>query len=238
MGDRANYAVRENGQVRLYYSHWGAVTVAEDVFWGPLQTEEFIRNNKVTTDWLDDVWAEGRIALNKDDRHLTYFYFEWPLDEDIRKVYESILTETWAAQGWKVQRAQQWSDVAHSVGVDRALVTSEPSGPGIIALDELGKNLTAGFCCAVVSIRADGQWVDRAIDFLLPGVLMNGAELIERLDTIADLDHLRSAFSKGRRDDGAKTPGDWIEEYCAIDVASRSMRVTLPAHEEQVVPVP
>ena len=63
MGDRANYTVRENGQVRLYYSHWGAVTVAEDVFWGPLRTEEFIRNNKVTTDWLDDVWAQGGIVL-------------------------------------------------------------------------------------------------------------------------------------------------------------------------------
>lgn len=46
MGDRANYAIVERGKLSLYYSHWGALTVAEDIFWGPVRTEEFIRKNR------------------------------------------------------------------------------------------------------------------------------------------------------------------------------------------------
>ena len=236
MGDRANYAIRDNGAVLLHYSHWGAVTVAEDIFWGPARTEEFVRQNEVSTEWLDEVWAQGGIALDKDNRHLTYYCYEWPLDEDMRKVYDSVLAETWAKSGWTVQRAQQWSDVACAVGVDRATVRAEPSSPAVIAWEELGKNLKSGSCCAIVSMRTGDGWTDRAIDFVLPGVLMNGPELLDRLPSIADLSTLRAAFGNRRERDTAKTPGDWIDEFCAIDSASRSMRVSLPDFEEQWFP--
>lgn len=236
MGHRANYAIRENGNVVLHYSHWGALTVAEDVFCGPRPTEEFIRKNEVTTAWLDNIWAEGGIALDKDNRHLTYDYFEWPLDEDVRGVYETLLAETWAAEGWTVQRAREWSDVAYAMGVDRASVIAEATGPGTITFEHLGRNLEAGFCCGLLSARTNGLWQDRAIDFLLPSVLMNGPELLNRLDTISDLEGLRDAFARRREEDTALTPGDWIDEYCAIDLAARAMRLSLPEHEEECVP--
>ncbi len=76
MGDRANYAIRENGQVELFYSHWGATTIAEDIFWGPPKTEAFIRGSTPADEWLDDVWAQGGIAFDKDRRSLTYYYAE------------------------------------------------------------------------------------------------------------------------------------------------------------------
>lgn len=236
MGDRANYAIRENGQVELYYSHWGAVTVAEDVFWGPAKTEAFIRSNERTTEWLDDVWAQGGVALDKDNRHLTYYYCEWPDEEDLRHVYESLLEETWRASAWSVSRAQAWQALAAAVGVDPDVVTATPTGPGLIAFDQLGKNLDRSSCCAVLSVKTDEGWQDRAIDFLLPGFLMNGPALIERLSAVADLGQLRAAFQRRRDDDVAKTLGDWIDEFCAVDVSRCTLRVSLPEHEEQWFP--
>lgn len=231
MGDRANYAIRENGQVELYYSHWGAATVAEDVSWGPAKTEAFIRRNEPTTEWLDDVWAQGGIALDKDNRLLTYYYTEWPDEEDLRRAYESLLEETWRGSAWSVGRAQTWQALAAAVGVEPDVVTVIPTGPGLITFDQLGKNLERSFCCGVLSVRTDQGWQDHAIDFLLPGFLMNGPALIERLSTVADLGHLRAAFLRRSEDDSAKTPGDWIDEFCAIDATSRTLRVSLPEHE-------
>lgn len=236
MGDRANYAIRENGQVKLYYSHWGAVTVAEDVFWGPARTEAFIRGNEPATEWLDDVWAQGGIALDKDNRLLTYYYCEWPDEEDLRRVYESLLEETWRASAWSVSRAPTWQAFAAAVGVAPDLVTAIPSGPGLITFEQLGQNLEQSFCCALLSVKTDQGCRDHAIDFLLPGLLMNGPPLIGRLPEVADLGQLRSAFLRRRKDDSAKTLGDWIDEFCAIDVSRRALRISLPEHEKQWLP--
>jgi hypothetical protein len=233
VGDRANYAIRENGQVELYYSRWGALSIAEDIFWGPAKTESFIRSNEPSTEWLDDVWAQGGVALDKDNRRLTYYYSEWPDEEDVRRVYELLLEETWRASAWSVSRALVWQDFAVAVGVNPDLVTAAPTGPGIITFDQLGKNLERSFCCAVLSVGTDHGWHDCAVDFLLPGFLMNGPALIDRLSTVADLEQLRAAFQRRREDDSAKTLGDWIDEFCAVDVSARTLHVSLPEHEEQ-----
>lgn len=111
VGDRANCAIRENGRIELYYSHWGARSIAEDIFWGPARTESFIRANEPTADWLDEVWAEGGVPLDKDNRQLSCFYSQWPDEEDIRRVYESLLGETWQVSGWSVRRALIWQDL-------------------------------------------------------------------------------------------------------------------------------
>lgn len=119
--------------------------------------------------------------LDKDHRRLTYSYFEWPHDEDVRRVHESLPAETWRASEWTVNRALTWQDIAVAAGVDPALVTATPTGPVIITFDQLDKNLDRSFCCAALSVRTDQAWQDRAIDFLLPGFLTNGPELMGRL---------------------------------------------------------
>ena len=45
MGHRATYAIRESGTIELFYSHWGALSVPVDIFWGPEEAEAFIRAN-------------------------------------------------------------------------------------------------------------------------------------------------------------------------------------------------
>lgn len=236
MGHRANYAIREHGKVELYYSRWGALTVAEDVFWGPARTQAFIRDNEPTADWLDNVWAEGGIALDKDNRRLTYYYFEWPDEEDIRRVYESRLEDTWRVDGWSVERASTWQDLAAAVGVDPNWVTAVPTGPPTIGFEQLGQNLERPCCCGLLSVKTEQSWEDCAIDFVLPGVLMNGPALISRLAAVAGLAKLRAAFLRRPPDDSAKTLGDWLDEFCAIDVQAREVRMSLPEHEEQDLP--
>jgi hypothetical protein len=231
MGSRANYAILEDGRVELFYAHWGAATVAEDVFWGPKRTEAFIRSNQPTESWLDNVWAEGGVAFDKDHRHLTYYTYEWPDAEDIWQTYESLLDETWSLAGWTVSRAREWADVAGSVGVDRSLVTTEPSPPSTIAFDELGRNLERSFCCGILSVKTAFGWEDRAIDFVLIGFLMNGPTLLDRLVGVADLETMRSAFERREERSSARVLGDWIDEFCAIDPDKRILRISLPEYE-------
>lgn len=97
----------------------------------------------------------------------------------------------------------------------------------MIGVDQLGTNLSSSFCSGLLSVWTAGGWDDRAIDVTLPGVLMNGPELLEKLDSIADIDELRIAFENRREDDPAKVLGDWIEEYCAINPLDRTLRVSI-----------
>ena len=224
MGDRANYAILHNGAVELFYSHWGGVTVAEDIFWGPKRTEVFIRKTTPETRWLNNVWAEGGVALDKDRRRLTYYGREWPNEKDVRSVYEDLLASYW--KGWTIRRAEEWAEVAEAVGVLRESVTWKPVAPLPVQLDSLGRNFVHAYCRGLISFRRRrGCWFDCAIDTPLRDVLMNGAdEVLAALPEIGGLEHLRAAFEQRREQDEALKLGDWLSEFCVIDSVRRSIR--------------
>ena len=234
MGDRANYAIREGGVVELFYSHWGATTIAEDIFWGPKRTEAFVRGNKADQAWLNSVWAQGGVALDKDQLCLTYYYYEWPDEDDLRRVYVELLESNW--KGWAVRRATGWGDIAEAVGVPRENVTAPPSPHYAIPINRLGENLKKGQGWGLLSVKAGGAWDDRAIDFVMAGVLMNGPMLLDRVAGIATLEDLRSAFDHKAADDPAFRVGDWLQDFCAIDIEARTIRLSVPFYDEDELP--
>lgn len=58
MGDRASYAIRENGKIELFYGHWGANALLADIFWSPAFREASIRRQESADAWLDDVYGD------------------------------------------------------------------------------------------------------------------------------------------------------------------------------------
>src|SRR5262245_52637415 len=73
MGDRASYAIREEGTVELFYGQFGAVTLLADIFWGPTTCEAMIRAQAPSDRWLDDVFGEAAVALCKDTRTVAFY---------------------------------------------------------------------------------------------------------------------------------------------------------------------
>ena len=118
MGQRANLIIVENGRYELYYDHWCANSLDSYLFWGVYETVSFIREHDKSGSeyWLDDVWCEGAVLVDLDNKKLLFFggediMFNIPL----RRVYLELLKEIW--EGYEVNWAFEGIiDLARYVG--------------------------------------------------------------------------------------------------------------------------
>jgi hypothetical protein len=203
MGHRTNYVIREEGKLTLFYSHWGALTVPEDVFWGPGYAETFIRSNEQVgpDDWLDNVWGEGGVALDKDERTIALFGGEALGLPPLRGHFARLMQALWGQQGWTVRFVDGMPDIAEQVGVDRAICEADPVDPIPADLEALGHAFREeGFFCALVSVRQERPdrqaWSDRVLDVGASYALVNGPSVVPALDRLPTLDEARRAHAE------------------------------------------
>jgi tetratricopeptide (TPR) repeat protein len=226
MGDRASYAIRDQGRIELFYGNWGAPTLLADVFWGPEVCEASIRRQEPADEWLDDVYGEAAVALCKDTRTVT-FYDGWGSD-DARETAARMMAALWP--GWTVHTASLVSGVAAAVGVD--LVSQAPPSPRAAnALDAATRPESGQIPRAALILQADGTL--RVSSEPLVGLLPEGPALLDALPLLPTLDEAREALwtrAAPAHDepagllevDGSGTPG-----LLDLDEARRILRVTL-----------
>lgn len=194
MGHRATYAIRENGRVELFYSQWGALTVPEDIFWGPVATETFIRENQESDGWLDDVWGEGGVGLNKDEQLLTWYGGEKLGYGPHAELFSELIGALWSEWGWTTRRVEGMPDVAESVGAPRSVALAEPVDPWPVDPEQLGeqwRDPQSKSYFGLVSIL-DGQTVQtRVLDCGISPFLAAGDGVLGHLDQLPPLDEVR-----------------------------------------------
>ena len=131
MGHRANLVIVKNGRYDLFYSHWAANTLPQDLFWGPDLATAFIQIQRQAdeSDWLDDVWAEGGAVLDQDHRTLVLFGGDdLAFDVPLRRLYLELLGKVW--KGWHIRWAHEGIvDIAEYLGYPRNKVLSTKSQP-------------------------------------------------------------------------------------------------------------
>lgn len=128
MGQRANLIIVENKDYELYYNHWCANTLTQDIFWGPQHAIDFIKmQQKVDKEngWLDDVWAEGGVVIDTDKKVLLIFGGEdFMFNIPLRRIYLKLLSEVW--NDWDIRWAYEGiADLADYVGYPREKVISQ-----------------------------------------------------------------------------------------------------------------
>jgi hypothetical protein len=119
VGHRANCILIENGQTSIYFTRFGALSIPSVLLEGPEATSAYIHKQTPDTTLLDNVWAEGGLLMNKDNRLLCFY-------SDVIKPYcvrylVAALSLVWA--GWEVKWAtREVAEFADLIGVDRATV--------------------------------------------------------------------------------------------------------------------
>src|SRR4051794_25035699 len=104
MGQRANYIIREaSGEVSIYYTHWRANHIAQDLAMGPKRLEAFIKQFDLTDEIISYPWLEGIIYLNKQEKSLIFWESELLSLTSIREAYLNFLQNIW--KGWEVAYA-------------------------------------------------------------------------------------------------------------------------------------
>lgn len=230
MGHRANYAILENGRVSLYYSHWGALTISEDMFWGPSQAEEFIKQLDQGDEWLDDVWGEGGVAFDKDDQVITLFGLELLAREPHRATFLALMRGLWASFGWQVQWAEAGMPaIAAAVGKDPSIATAKPRPPVAVDLDEVGPpkrplpEVDYRLSCLITTLRGD-QISHVVSDQLATGLLANGPEFLTIVDRLPPIEVFMGRWSKPEYfDDEPWSLGDEFTSSMIVDLDANEL---------------
>ena len=68
MGNRANYILKSGDEIRIFYTHWRAVNIAQDILLGPERLEEFILRFEQEDEILQYPWIEGLILMDLDKK--------------------------------------------------------------------------------------------------------------------------------------------------------------------------
>lgn len=229
MGHRASYAVLENGELRLFYSHWGALTVPMDVFWGPGYTEAFIASLEEVDFWQDDVFGEGGIGLNKDERVMTYFGCDALAWGPVGELFDEIVTAWWAELGWSARKVEGTPDIAESVGQPRSVAEAVPFDPHPCDPETLGQSWAENHHVSTL-LFVDGD-THRAIDTGPGPFLTAGPDVFEhlgRLPTLSEvLDHFHSRdLEEWETEHERKSPiTNQLRAAIAIDRASKTIDV-------------
>lgn len=126
MGQRANLIIIRNTAYELFYSHWCANTLPNDLFWGEAYALKFIEMQARVDEsgWLDDVWAEGGAVLDlKRKKLILYGGEEIQYDIPLRNLYLKLMSNTW--HGWDIQWAHRGIvDLATYVGYPKEKVVT------------------------------------------------------------------------------------------------------------------
>ncbi len=214
MGHNCNYFKRENGKVTLYYSHWGALAIARDFFWGRDAALRFLdAHDPANARLLDDVFGEGGAAVDLDERTLTISGGE--IDGPARTLLIELASVIWARDGFTVRDVDSLADVAEAVGVDRAEVEVEHrvSSPLDPSSDVMTGRSDAGFHTAVV--------IDGVVRFTRDArnVLELGEAKLALTEKLPDLAEAKRT-SKGPL-------AERVDYFLVIDTAARRIE-TLP----------
>lgn len=259
MGHRANYAIRENGTYRLYYSHWGALTVPEDVFWGPDAAESFITSHDEIdpTDWLDDVWGEGGVALDKDSKTLALFGGESLGFGPLYPTFSALMDVLWSQQGWAVRWVAGMPDIAEQAGADPQMATASPVGPFPVDPETLGERYYAGKVIDLGTLplpmgdlheslesvstknihtllslsKGAVGWDDGVVDARVIDFLAAGPEVLDFVQNLPSLEEVRAYHScRPLRDWEEQRPrlGQELTDTVAIDRERKLVWVGVP----------
>ncbi|OWR30752.1 hypothetical protein CDO73_09170 [Saccharibacillus sp. O23] len=183
MGHRANLVIVREGNYELYYNHWCAITMPEDLFWGEHEGLRFIEMQKRVgpQEWLDDVWAEGGALMDLDRRRLLLFGGEnIKYDILLQRLYLKLTAFTWP--GWDVQWAYEGiAELANAAGYPgerlRERQTGKRSVPAIEPLDN------PEWATVAISVRhADGTLRIYASDTFTESFLEGGPEPLLHAD--------------------------------------------------------
>lgn len=121
MGQRANCVIIQDGQHQIFFSRWGAVSIADLLLAGPDVTIALSSEGYPDENLLNDVWGEGGVLIDVDKRHLL-FWSDYKIDEPyLRRPYLTVLRTLWPT--WTVE----WStfkhvDLAQAIGWDEGRV--------------------------------------------------------------------------------------------------------------------
>ena len=179
MGQRANYVLIEGGKQTIHYNHWRANCITSDLFLGERRFTEFVRDCKLADVLLDEVWMEGMVIIDTDQKALHFWSLEYAVTS-VTDIYLTELRKKW--KGWSVNLLyNQMYDAEKILNIDyisqQEIFPLTPCTEEEIIDDKVDKWRTA----TVVVVTTEQTHVIQTGDLGIAGILNFGNDIIDLL---------------------------------------------------------
>ena len=104
MGNRANYIIKKDKSFDIYYTHWRAINVAQDLTLGQKQFTQLVKEFDKSDELLNEPWIEACVLLDFDSKKLTFWESEMLFETSIRDEYLNQLKSIW--ENWTIDFAE------------------------------------------------------------------------------------------------------------------------------------
>ncbi len=105
MGNRANYILKKDNDFDIYYSHWRAINVVQDLTLGQKRFSKFVKKFDKTGELLNEPWIEACVLVDFDNEKLTFWETEVLFETSIREEYLNQLANIWS--NWTIRFAEK-----------------------------------------------------------------------------------------------------------------------------------
>jgi len=132
MGHRCSFAIKDGNAVELFYGHWSAIQVPDQLFWGPDFVETYIRGHEAVDWWVEDIFADGCVGFDKDQKVLLVHRGVGDLSGGFEGVFfYGLMRALWKEQGWRVEKVGRMEEIPMHMGYPLEAVRwmPEPEAP-------------------------------------------------------------------------------------------------------------
>lgn len=217
MGHRCSFAIKDRGNIELFYGHWSALQLPDQLFWGPKFVERYIRGHEKVDWWLDDVSAEGCVGLDSDEKLILVLDGSSDLSEAESDYFFELMGALWKSWGWEVRRLSRLEDIAVHMGyaAEDVLWVPEAEEPC-----ELHGITDAWHPDRQIYTLISTAGTDFGTNEFSLNLLANGPRL---LDYIQNFPPLEKVLEVSNHVDPA-----WIDAYIFIEPSTKSMLIHSP----------
>jgi len=104
MGNRANYIIKKDKSFDIYYTHWRAINVAQDLTLGQKQFTQLVKEFDKSNELLSEPWIEACVLIDLDSKKLTFWESEMLFETSVRDEYLNHLKSIW--KNWTIDFAE------------------------------------------------------------------------------------------------------------------------------------
>jgi len=152
MGHRCTLVIKENNAVELFFGHWTGVELPDQLFWGPEYVEAYIRGHEGVDFWMEDLFSDGCVGLDKDQKILLVHRGTGKLSKGEKSEYFYLLMRAlWEEQGWRVEKVKEMGEIAVHMGYPAEETRWMPDPEDPWPLDTITDTQSADFFSTLIS---------------------------------------------------------------------------------------
>jgi len=117
MAQKGNYIIKSENKVDIFYTHWRANLITNDLLLGTRKFIEFIKQFDKQERLINEPWLEGCVLVDLDTKKLIFWEIEQLFEYSVKQEYIRNLKKKWP--GWQVTFAEkEMYDIENELEID------------------------------------------------------------------------------------------------------------------------